>query len=246
MIEIKDLHKSFGPKKVLAGVNLTLKEKKITSIIGMSGTGKSVLIKHIIGLIQPDAGEIWIDGFNIIGLPEHKLNRFIRTKMSMVFQEAALWDSLTIYENIALALQVHKNLTQKEITRIIQENLELVDLKGVENLYPEELSGGMKKRVGIARAIAIRPQYLLYDEPTTGLDPINSNIINKLILRLNQELDITSIVITHDISSVSLISDQIAMLHKGKIIVDIPKKELWTHDNPTFKNFITGNTGDTP
>ncbi len=244
MIEIKNLHKSFDDKKVLAGVNLTLQEKRITSIIGMSGTGKSVLIKHIIGLIRPDAGEIWIDGFNIVGLPEYKLNRSIRSKMSMVFQEAALWDSLTIFENIALALRIHKNLSQKEIARIIHENLELVDLQGVENMYPVELSGGMKKRVGIARAIAIRPQYLLYDEPTTGLDPVNSTLINQLIMRLNRELDITSIVITHDINSVSIISDQIAMLHKGKIIVDIPKEEMWHQDNPIFKNFITGNTGE--
>ncbi len=244
MIRIKNLHKSFGDKKVLSGVNLELKEKKITCIIGMSGTGKSVLIKHIIGLIQPDAGEIWVDGLNIVGVPENRLNQTIRIKMSMVFQEAALWDSLTIYENIALALRIHKHLTQKEISRIIHENLEMVDLKGVENLYPVELSGGMKKRVGIARAIAIRPQYLLYDEPTTGLDPINANLINDLIQRLNRQLDVTSVVITHDINSVEKLADEIAMLHKGKIIVHIPREELRTHENPILRNFITGNTGD--
>jgi len=246
MIVLKNIHKSFGDHKVLDGVNLTVEEKQITTIIGMSGTGKSVLLKHIIGLLKPDAGEIFVDEIPITRMREEELNQKLRIKMSMVFQEAALWDSLTIFENIALALRIHKQLTQKEISRLIHENLEMVDLRGIENAYPVELSGGMKKRVGIARAIAIRPKYLLYDEPTTGLDPINAAMINGLILRLNRDLDITSIVITHDISSVSKIADQIAMLDNGKIIVDIPKEQMWTYDDPTYINFIKGHIGATP
>nr|GBD92937.1 putative ABC transporter ATP-binding protein [bacterium BMS3Abin05]GBE27149.1 putative ABC transporter ATP-binding protein [bacterium BMS3Bbin03]HDL78474.1 ATP-binding cassette domain-containing protein [Bacteroidota bacterium]HDZ11595.1 ATP-binding cassette domain-containing protein [Bacteroidota bacterium] len=246
MIILKNIHKRFGSKRVLDGVNLTLEEKRITTIIGMSGTGKSVLLKHIIGLLKPDAGDIFVDEMPIARMREEELNRKVRIKMSMVFQEAALWDSLTIFENIALALRIHKHLTSPEIARLIHENLELVDLRDIENAYPIELSGGMKKRVGIARAIAIRPKYLLYDEPTTGLDPINASIINKLIVRLNRELSITSIVITHDIGSVSKIADRIAMLDNGKIIVDIAKEQMWTHDDPTYINFIKGHIGVIP
>ena len=244
MIILKNVHKSFGNKPVLEGVDLELQEKQISTIIGMSGTGKSVLLKHIIGLLRPDTGSIIVDDLPIATMREDELNRKLRIKMSMVFQESALWDSLTIFENIALALRIHRHLTQKEISRLIHENLELVDLKDIENAYPVELSGGMKKRVGIARAIAIRPKYLLYDEPTAGLDPVNANIINNLILRLNRELSITSVVITHDISSVSRIADRIAMLHNGKIIVDISKDRMWTCDNSTYLNFIKGHVGE--
>ncbi len=246
MIILKNVHKSFGNKRVLDGVNLTLEEKQITAIIGMSGVGKSVLLKHIIGLLKPDSGDIVVDEMSITQMREEELNRRLRVKMSMVFQEAALWDSLTIFENIALALRIHKHLSQKEISRLIHENLEMVDLRNIENAYPVELSGGMKKRVGIARAIAIRPKYLLYDEPTTGLDPINATIINELILRLNQELNITSIIITHDIASVSKTADQIAMLDNGKIIVHIPKEQMWTYNDPTYVNFIKGRIGAVP
>ena len=244
MITIRNLKKRFDRKVVLDGVNLEVQDREILTIIGMSGTGKSVLLKNIIGLIRPDEGEISVDGLNIVGLSEEKLNSLLRIKMSMVFQEAALWDSLTVYENIALALQIHEHLTPKEIDKIIRENLELVDLRGAEDAYPQELSGGMKKRAGIARAIAIRPKYLLYDEPTTGLDPINSNKINHLILHLNKELNITSVVITHDIDSVEKIADHIAMLHRGRIIADLPKEEMWTYDEPTYQNFIHGNIAE--
>ncbi len=244
MITIRNLKKRFDRKMVLDGVNLEVQDREILTIIGMSGTGKSVLLKNIIGLIRPDEGEISVDGLNIVGLSEEKLNTLLRIKMSMVFQEAALWDSLTVYENIALALQIHEHLTPKEIDKIIRENLELVDLRGAEDAYPQELSGGMKKRAGIARAIAIRPKYLLYDEPTTGLDPINSNKINHLILHLNKELNITSVVITHDIDSVEKIADHIAMLHEGRIIADLPKEEMWTYDEPTYQNFIHGNIAE--
>ncbi len=244
MIEINGLRKSFQDKKVLDGVDLTIQEGQITTIIGMSGTGKSVLLKNIIGLIRPDAGQIFVDGVDVTTLSERKLNALVRSKMSMVFQEAALWDSLTIYDNIALALRVHKHLSRAEIDRSIRENLELVGLRGIENAYPAELSGGMKKRVGVARAIAIRPRYLLYDEPTTGLDPVNANIINNLILRLDKHLGVTSIVVTHDINSVQRIADRVAMLHEGKIIVDIPKEDMWKHENPVFRDFIHGRTGE--
>ena len=244
MIEILSLRKSFQGKKVLDGVNLSIREGQITTIIGMSGTGKSVLLKNIIGLIRPDGGQIFVDGLDVTTLSERKLNALVRSKMSMVFQEAALWDSLTIYDNIALALRVHKHLSRAEIDRSIRENLELVGLHGIENAYPAELSGGMKKRVGVARAIAIRPRYLLYDEPTTGLDPINANIINNLILRLDKHLGVTSIVVTHDINSVERIADRVAMLHEGKIIVDIPKEDMWKHEHPVFRDFIRGYTGE--
>ena len=244
MIEIRGLRKYFQDKMVLDGVDLTIREGQITTIIGMSGTGKSVLLKNIIGLIRPDDGQILVDGLEVTDLPEGKLNSLVRSKMSMVFQEAALWDSLTIYENIALALRVHKHLSPAEIDKSIHENLELVGLRGIEDAYPAELSGGMKKRVGIARAIAIRPRYLLYDEPTTGLDPINANTINNLILRLDRHLGVTSIVVTHDINSVQRIADRVAMLHDGKIIVDIPKEDMWQHQNPIFQDFIRGRTGE--
>ncbi len=242
MVEIKGLKKSFDTQPVLNGVYLTLQDGEVLSIIGKSGTGKSVLLKNIIGLLKPDAGTIHVDGMEITQLPEDELNAKIRTKMGMVFQYGALWDSMTVEENITLALKFRNNFSSKERQKIAQESLELVGLKHIAQEYPDELSGGMKKRVAIARAIAMKPKYLLYDEPTTGLDPVLSNIINDLIIKLNRELGITSLVITHDIDSVEKISHRVGMLYKGKIIHICDAKEMWHQDNEIFNKFIHGDT----
>ncbi len=240
MIVIKDLHKAFGDKKVLDGVNLSVNEGEVFTIIGKSGTGKSVLLKSIIGLLMPDSGEIIVDGINTKGFSESDYNKKIRPKAAMVFQEGALWDSMTIEENIDLALQIQKHLSYEERKELINKSLELVDLKNINDVYPDELSGGMMKRVAIARAIAMQPKYLLYDEPTTGLDPVLSNLINSLIKKLNVELNITSLIISHDISGAEKISDTIAMLYEGKIISVCKAEEMWEVDNPIFYNFIRG------
>jgi phospholipid/cholesterol/gamma-HCH transport system ATP-binding protein len=240
MISIKNLHKTFGNKVVLNDVNLNVNEGEILSVIGKSGTGKSVLLKTIIGLLTQDKGEIEIDGINTTGFSEADFNKKIRFKTAMVFQEGALWDSMNIEENIDLALQIQKHLAEKERKRLIDESLEMVDLKGINNVYPEELSGGMMKRVAIARAIAMKPKYLLYDEPTTGLDPVLSNVINSLIKKLNTELNITSLIISHDISGVEKISDKVAMLYKGNIITVCDADKIWEQDNIIFNDFIRG------
>ncbi len=240
MIKVNNLHKAFGKKKVLSGVNLTVDEGKIFSVIGKSGTGKSVLLKSIIGLLTPDEGEIIIDGINTKNFTEPLFNKKIRPKAAMVFQEGALWDSMTIEENIDLALQIQKHLSKEERKELIDKSLELVDLKEINNIYPEELSGGMMKRVAIARAIAMKPKYLLYDEPTTGLDPVLSNVINSLIKRLNNELNITSLIISHDIEGVEKISDKVAMLYKGEIITVCDADKMWDVENKIFHDFIRG------
>lgn len=240
MIKINNLYKSFGEFKVLNGVNLTVEENKILTIIGKSGTGKSVLLKNIIGLLKPDSGTIEIDSIDTTGFDEDEFNKFIRPKMALVFQDGALWDSMTIAANIDLALQIQKHLGEDERKKRIKESLESVGLKDVENVFPDELSGGMLKRAAIARAIAMRPKYLLYDEPTTGLDPVLSNIINNLIKKINVEMGITSLIISHDILGVEKISDYTAMLFEGKIIVTCKAKEMWAQENQIFNDFIKG------
>ncbi len=240
MISIKNLHKAFGTKIVLNNVNLTITEGEILSVIGKSGTGKSVLLKSILGLLTPDRGEIEIDGINTTGFTESDYNKKIRLKAAMVFQEGALWDSMSIEENIDLALQIQKHLDEKERKRLIDESLDMVDLNGINNVYPDELSGGMMKRVAIARAIAMKPKYLLYDEPTTGLDPVLSNVINSLIKKLNTELKITSLIISHDIKGVESISDKVAMLYKGEIITVCKADKIWEQENKIFNDFIRG------
>lgn len=240
MVEIKNLYKSFGSKKILNGIDLTIEDGEIFSVIGKSGCGKSVLLKSIIGLIPADAGEIYIDDENVADFTEKDFNEKIRSKMSMVFQEGALWDSMTVRGNIDLALKIRKHLPDQKRNKIISENLRLVGLDDVEDKFPDELSGGMMKRVAIARAIAIRPKYLLYDEPTTGLDPVLSNMINDLIFDLNRKLNTTSLVVSHDIAGVEKISDRVVMLHDGKIIVSCSAKEMWQQDNEIFNRFIRG------
>ncbi len=240
MIEVYNLHKSFGKMNVLRGADLTLEDGEILTLIGKSGVGKSVLIKSIIGLIEPDSGRIIIDGVDVTNFSESRLNEDIRPSISFVFQGGALWDSMTVGANIDLALKIQKGLDERERKVRIEESLRLVDLGGVENIYPEELSGGMLKRASIARAIATRPKYLLYDEPTTGLDPILSNVIDELILRLNGELGITSLIISHDISGTQKISNRVALLHDGKIVLTCDTKDMWYQDNDIFNEFING------
>jgi len=239
MIEIVDIHKSFTSKPVLNGVDLTINKGETLTIIGRSGEGKSVLLKHIIGLLKPDEGEILIDNEDI---NKHSSKQMVelRRRFGMLFQGSALFDSMTVDENVGLGLREHTNISEHIIRSTIKEKLSQVGLFNVENLKPAELSGGMKKRVGLARAIAMDPEFILYDEPTTGLDPIMADTINNLIIHLQNTLDITSIAVTHDMVSAYKISDRIAMLFKGKIIFIGTPEEIKSSDNPVVQQFING------
>ncbi len=239
MIEIKDLKKSFGSNEVLKGVNLNIEKGKTTVIIGSSGCGKSVLLKHIIGLLQPDDGEIWIDGEEITRMREKELYR-IRNKFGFLFQGSALFDSMTVAENVGLGLSENTNISGDEIGRIVTEKLALVDLTGIENMKPSELSGGMKKRVGLARALACNPEFILYDEPTTGLDPVTSDSIDRLIhsLAKNEKLSVTSIVVTHDIFSVYEVADTVAMMYGGVIHFEGTPEELEKTNDKIVREFL--------
>ena len=239
MITIENLHKSFGDSKVLRGVNLTIEKGKTFVIIGRSGCGKSVLLKHIIGILKPDKGRILIDSCDITKLEEKGLNE-VRKRFGMLFQGAALFDSLTVEENVGFGLTRHTILGRKEIRKIVSKKLKLVGLAGIENLKPAELSGGMKKRVGLARAIAMEPEIVLYDEPTTGIDPIMGDAINELIIELHDKLKIASIAVTHDMASAYKIADKIAMLYEGKIIEVGTPEEIKNTKNPVVRQFITG------
>lgn len=239
MIRIKGLWKSFGDNKVLKGLNLDIETGETIVVIGQSGCGKSVLMKTIVGLLIPDDGEIEIENVSLKNISRKKLLE-IRKKIGMVFQSSALFDSFSVWENVGLGLIEHSKMSQDEIMRIAREKLKLVGLSDVEDMYPAELSGGMKKRVGIARAIAMNPQFVLYDEPTTGLDPIIADRINNLIIELQKELNITTIAVTHDIISAYKIADRIAMLYDGEIIFDGTPKEVQNTDNPYVQQFIKG------
>lgn len=239
MIEIIDLHKSFGKNHVLRGVDLKVEKGESMVVIGGSGSGKSVLIKHIIGILKPDKGRVLIEDIDIATLKEDELYE-VRKKFGMLFQGAALFDSLSVWENVGFALMRHKKMNEKETRSVAIEKLRLVGLVGVEDLMPSELSGGMKKRVGLARAIAHEPEILLYDEPTTGLDPIMADAINDLIGEMKKYLSITSITITHDMNSAYKIADRIAMLYEGKIIEVGTPDEVKNTQNPIVRQFITG------
>jgi len=239
MIEIVNLHRSFGAHHVLRGVNLSVEKGESMTVIGGSGSGKSVLLKHIIGLLFPDRGRVIIDGEVLNDLDEQGLNE-MRKKFGMLFQGAALFDSLTVGENVGFGLKQHTRLSNKEIRELAIEKLALVGLKGVEDKMPSDLSGGMKKRVGLARAIAMDPAIILYDEPTTGLDPITADAINDLIVSLKQKLGVTSVAITHDMQSAYKISDRIAMLYKGEIQETGTPDEIRKTENPIVRQFITG------
>jgi len=239
VIEFRELDKAFGANRVLDGFTLTVQDRETMVIIGYSGSGKSVAIKHVVGLLEPDAGEVAVDDQVVSALNRDGLTA-LRSTIGFVFQFAALFDSLTIYENVALGLRRHRELTESDIAQRVREALKLVDLPRAEQHMPAELSGGMRKRVGLARAIALRPKYLLYDEPTTGLDPVTSAVIDQLIVRTREALGVTSIVITHDMRSAYTVGDRIAMLYQGKVQQVGTVEEIKATADPVVRQFIEG------
>lgn len=239
MIAVRGLTKSIGRQEILRGIDLTVSKGETLVIIGRSGGGKSVLLKHLIGLMQPDAGEIWIDGQNIIGLGERKLAA-IRRKVGILFQGGALFDSMTVEENIAFPLREAGERNPKIIGEKVAEMLEVIELEGEQKKMPVNLSGGMKKRVGLARSIIRRPSCVLYDEPTAGLDPVVSDSINRLIRRLQKRFHVTSIVVTHDMKSAFHVADHIAYLHEGQIYFYGTRQELEISSDPLLQDFLLG------
>ena len=239
MIKIVGLTKSFGTTPVLRGIDLEIETGETMVVIGQSGSGKSVLLKHLIGILKPDKGEIYIDGLEITSLGEEELQRITR-KFGMLFQASALFDSLTVGENVSFGLERYTDHSPAEIKRIVAESLNKVGLEGIEGLMPYELSGGMKKRVGLARAIAYGPEIILYDEPSTGIDPIRADAINDLINDLKRDLSVTSVVITHDMVSSYKVADRIAMLYEGRIIEIGNPAEIQASSNPIIRQFIHG------
>ena len=238
MIEIRNLHKRFDGTPVLQGVDLQINQGETLAIIGPSGCGKSVLLKHIVGLLQPDKGCVCIEGKNVDDMNEAELYE-VRKLFGFLFQGAALFDSMTIEENISLPLvENNYNLFQSELDKIVSEKLELVGLPGIQQKKPSELSGGMKKRVGLARALVTNPKYILYDEPTTGLDPIMSDSIDELIVHLNKEINVTSIVVTHDMFSVKNVADKVSMMHNGKIYFSGTYDEILNSNDRVIQNFV--------
>jgi phospholipid/cholesterol/gamma-HCH transport system ATP-binding protein len=238
-IRVVNLHKSFKKNYVLRGVDLEVRQGESMVVIGGSGSGKTVLIKCIIGLIGPDEGEIYVDGEEMTSLNEEKMNE-VRKKFGMLFQGGALFDSLKVWENVGFGLRQHTPLKDEEIRRIASEKLGLVGLRDIEDLMPAELSGGMRKRVSLARAIAMEPEILLYDEPTTGIDPIMADAINRLIVQMRERLNVTSVAITHDMKSAYKIADRIAMLYQGKIIEVGTPEEVKDSPNLIVQQFIQG------
>ena len=241
MIRIQGLSKRLGRKQVLDGVDLEIPTGCTMVVIGQSGTGKSVLLKHIIGLMQPDAGQIEVDGTVLTGLGEHALNE-VRKRFGMLFQGAALFDSLSVGENIALPMREHTDMSAARIRERVAERLEWVGLPGIEDMRPASLSGGMRKRVALARAIAMDPAYILYDEPTTGLDPIMSDTINRLIRSLQARIGVTSIVVTHDLHSAFAVGDRMAMLHDGKVVFSGSADETRSTTDARVRQFIEGSS----
>lgn len=241
MIQIENVHKSFGSNHVLRGVDLEIKEGETLVIIGRSGCGKSVLLKHILGLLEPDQGRILVEGKDLSAISAEEMDR-LRLKLVMLFQGAALFDSMNVLENVGFSLYQHTKLPEEEIQKKVAEKLAMVGLKGIEGVMPADLSGGMKKRVGLARAICNDPKIILYDEPTTGLDPINSDVINELILRMQEKLNVTSVVVTHDMTSAYKVADRIAMLCEGKMIGSGTPDEIKNTTHPIIRQFITGSS----
>ena len=237
MISIKNITKNFGGKNVLNGLSLEISRGETLVVMGQSGCGKSVLLKIITGLISADSGEIWFDGTEISNLKTKKMN-ILRRKIGMLFQSAALFDSMTVAENIAFMLDQHTDLSKQEMRKVVDEKLSLVDLEGVQDLRPAELSGGMRKRVGLARALAFEPEVIFYDEPTTGLDPVTCTEINQLIRDLHERLRVTSVVVTHDMHSAFSVATRMAMIHEGEKIADGRPDEIINIDNPILQQFI--------
>ncbi len=239
MIQIQGLKKSFGALNVLAGVDFEIADGETVVVIGVSGGGKSVLLKHLCGLLKPDAGKVLVDGVDIVPLSERELAPIRRT-FGFLFQGAALFDSLTLFENVAFPLREERTLGEPEIDQRVAEALEIVDLIQAKDKKPAELSGGMRKRAGLARAVVSHPKYMLYDEPTTGLDPIRADTINNLILRLRDRLKVTGVVVTHDMASAYKVGDRIAMLHEGRIHAVGTPREIQSTADPVVRQFITG------
>ena len=239
LIELRDLHKRFGTLTVLSGVSLSLKKSKTTVVIGESGTGKSVLLKHIVALLRPDSGQVSFRGQRIDHLRESELVEY-RRRFGFLFQMGALFDSLTVGENIGFPLREHTRHPEPEINRIVAEKLRMVGLEGLQGKRPAQLSGGQKKRVALARAIALDPEVVLYDEPTTGLDPVRSDVINELIRKLQRELGVTSVVVTHDMTSAFKVADRIVMLERGRIIADGTPDFFKTTDDARIRRFVDG------
>jgi len=238
VIEFRDVHKAFGEKHVLTGLSLTVSDGETLVIIGYSGTGKSVALKHIVGLLHPDAGDVIVDGRAVSLLDRAGLTA-LRREIGYVFQFAALFDSMTVAQNVALGLR-RRGLSDEEIEDRVREALALVDLSGTEEGLPAELSGGMRKRVGIARAIALRPRYMLYDEPTTGLDPVTSAVMDRLMVRTREHLGVTGVVVTHDMRSAYTVGDRLAMLYEGRIRQVGTVAEIQETDDPVVRQFIEG------
>ena len=234
-----NVRKSFGAKEVLKGFSLEIQDGQTFSVIGASGSGKSVMLKHIVGLLRPDAGDVWVDGESVGRLDQESVYR-LRRRVGFVFQFAALFDSMTIADNVAMGLKRLDTFDAAEIDDRVHDCLRLVDLEGYGARMPSELSGGQRKRAGLARAIATRPKYLLYDEPTTGLDPVTTAVIDDLILRMADELDVTGVVITHDMKSAFRVSDRVAMLYDGKIRLEGTPDEIRASEDPVVKGFIEG------
>jgi phospholipid/cholesterol/gamma-HCH transport system ATP-binding protein len=244
IIVLNNVIKKFGSNVVLDNVSLTVEKGKTTVIIGPSGCGKTVLIKHLILLLRPTSGEVYFKGDRIDNLRERRLNK-IRTHYGFLFQSGALFDSLSVFENIIFPLRQHSRITDwKLVEELVKSKLAMVGLDGFQNYHPANLSGGQRKRVALARAIALNPEVILYDEPTTGLDPIRSDIINELILKLQRELNVTSVVVTHDMTSAYKVADRIIMLHNGKIIADGDAGYIRNHPHPTVQHFIKGQVDD--
>ena len=237
MIEVRGLRKSFKGREVLKGLNLAMATGTTTVILGGSGSGKTVLMKHLIGLLQPDEGEVLVDGECISNISGSELAR-VRRKFGMVFQAAALFDSMTVFENVAFPLREHTKKKESEIARIVHEKLDIVGLKDIDERFPAELSGGMKKRVGLARAIALEPKIVLYDEPTTGLDPITTDYVDEMILSAKKQLGVTSVVISHDIGSAMNIADHIAFLYEGQICEDGTPERVRMSKHPAVARFL--------
>jgi phospholipid/cholesterol/gamma-HCH transport system ATP-binding protein len=238
MIQVAGLRKGFNGAEVLRGVDMEIREGETTVVIGRSGGGKSVLLKHLCGLLKPEAGQVIVDGVDIVPLREHELTP-IRKKFGFLFQGAALFDSLTLFDNVAFPLREERR-PEAEVERRVMEMLELVDLARARDKKPAELSGGMRKRAGLARACVARPKYMLYDEPTTGLDPIRADNINELILRMRDHLKVTGVAVTHDMTSAYKIADRIAMLHEGRIYAVGTPAEIQQSSDPVVQQFIHG------
>lgn len=238
MIRLVDVRKSFGSKEVIRGVNLTVEDGETLAIIGGSGSGKSTLLKLMIGLIQPTSGEIWIGDKNIAGMDEDELDE-VRLHMGMVFQYSALFDSMTVGDNVAFGLREHTSLSEVEIKKVVAEKLELVGLPGAESMMPTSLSGGMKKRVSLARAIAFGPETIFYDEPSSGLDPIMTMKIDELIMNTQKALNVTSVVVTHDMYSACRIADRIAMVVSGEVVACEPVEKFKQLEDERVREFLT-------